>query len=559
MFRTPLDVSLAEPLPHTAVELLSNCRMWQYPAMSLDALFREATLRICRHLDVEKSLHGCFELLREQMPARTMYLDHYDHGQGVVRTIAMANADGGRRLDRSVPMPPALRQQIESFRGHAPSSQDPTESPVFAVPRVPDDPICVRMFEALGEPLDSSLIGVYPDDGERVLGAVVLIAEGPDRFTAEHEELFALLRLPFGVALSNALRHREVLELKERLADDKRFLQHEILRLTGEEIIGEEFGLAPAVRMARQVAAHGSPVLLLGETGVGKDVLAHHIHAVSPRRDGPMIKVNCGAIPEGLVDSELFGHEKGAFTGALSQRRGRFERANGGTIFLDEVGELPPPAQVRLLRVLQQKEIERVGGHTTIALDLRVIAATHRDLEDMVEAGGFRRDLWFRLAVFPITIPPLRERRGDIPALVSHFLRKKSMELKLRTTPKPYPEVLHQLMAYDWPGNVRELQNVIERALVLAGDAERLDSDVIALGRPGAAPSAGAGQDPGEALALDHVVRLHIERVLALTEGKVHGPDGAAALLQLNPSTLRHRMDKLGIAYGRASPRDGKP
>ncbi|MEM6796846.1 MAG: sigma-54 factor interaction domain-containing protein, partial [Acidobacteriota bacterium] len=369
--------------------------------MLADALFREATLRICRHLNVEESLYSCLELLRAHMPARTMYLDHYDHEQGAVRTIAMANRDGGRRLDRAVPMPPALREQIEGFRGEGPlqgaekgsahggeSAMDPG---VFIVPRVPDDPICVRMFQALGEPLEASLIGVYPDDGERVLGAVVLIADGLDRFDAEHAALFGPLRLPFAIALSNALRHREVLELQERLADDKRFLQHEILRLTGEEIIGEDFGLAPAVGMARKVAAHDSPVLLLGETGVGKDVLAQHIHAVSPRRDGPMIKVNCGAIPESLVDSELFGHEKGAFTGALAQRRGRFERANGGTIFLDEVGELPPAAQVRLLRVLQQKEIERVGGTTILALDLRVIAATHRDLEVIVEEGSFRR------------------------------------------------------------------------------------------------------------------------------------------------------------------------
>ncbi len=514
-------------------------------AMELDALFREATQRICRHLEVEKSLHACLEFLLEHMSGRKMYLDVYDREQGAVHTIAEATGEGGRRLNRVVAMPPTLRSQIESFRGKGREAGG-----AFVVNQVSSDPIAARMFEALGEPLESSLMGVYPDDGERLLGAVVLIADGVDRFTAEHAALFAELRQPFAIALSNAMKHREVLELKEKLVDDKRFLQREIMRLTGEEIVGEEFGLARAVKMARQVSAHDSPVLLLGETGVGKDVFAHHIHAVSPRRDGPLIKVNCGAIPESLVDSELFGHEKGAFTGALSQRRGRFERANGGTIFLDEVGELPPPAQVRLLRVLQQKEIERVGGNVTIELDIRVIAATNSDLEAMVRNGSFREDLWFRLAVFPISIPPLRERPGDIPALVAHFLRKKSIELKLRSTPKPTPEVLQKFLAYDWPGNVRELQNVIERALVLSDGAEHLTPDVVILRARGEGGAPG-GDAMEASMALDDVVRSHIQRVLAITGGKVHGPDGAAAVLELNPSTLRHRMDKLGISYGR--------
>ena len=515
--------------------------------MELSTHFREATQRICRHLEVERSLHACLEYLLELMPGRKMFLDHYDHEQGAVHTIAEATPEAGRRLNRVVPMPPELRSLIESFRGKGRG-----DGGVFVVNRVADDPICVRMFESLGEPLDSSLLGVYPDHEGQVIGAVVLIADGADQFTPEHSALFAELRLPFAIALSNAMRHREVLELQERLADDNRFLQRELMRLAGEEIVGEEFGLARSVHMARQVAAHDSPVLLLGETGVGKDVLAGHIHALSPRRDGPLIKVNCGAIPESLVDSELFGHEKGAFTGALSQRRGRFERANGGTIFLDEVGELPPQAQVRLLRVLQQKEIERVGGNDTIQLDIRVIAATNRNLEEMVRQSTFREDLWFRLAVFPIFIPPLRERPGDIPALVQHFLHKKSVELKLQETPAPAPEVLQMLVAYDWPGNVRELQNVVERALVLWDGTGVLGSDAVILS------SAGGGDAPDleqqdASLELDNVVRSHIERVLALADGKVQGPSGAAALLGVNASTLRNRMRKLGISFGRVS------
>jgi transcriptional regulator with GAF, ATPase, and Fis domain len=206
--------------------------------------------------------------------------------------------------------------------------------------------------------------------------------------------------------------------LKERLADDNRYLHTELRRISGDEITGADFGLREVMHRVRHVAPTESPVLLTGETGAGKDVIANAIHLGSPRRDGPFIPVNCGAIPESLIDSELFGHEKGAFTGALAQKRGRFERAHNGTILLDEIGEMPLEAQVRLLRVLQHREIERVGGTSRILVDIRVIAATNQDLYSMVQAGRFREDLYFRLNVFPITVPPLRERAGDIPALV---------------------------------------------------------------------------------------------------------------------------------------------
>jgi transcriptional regulator with GAF, ATPase, and Fis domain len=381
------------------------------------------------------------------------------------------------------------------------------------------------------------------------LGALVLLAEGRGRFSDEHARLFSLLNEPFAIALSNTLKHQEVLRLKDLLADDNRYLHHELLRLSGEEIVGAEFGLKGVMAMVQQVASLNSPVLLLGETGVGKDVIANAIHYSSPRKDGPFIKVNCGAIPETLLDSELFGHEKGAFTGALSQKRGRFERASQGTIFLDEIGELPPQAQVRMLRVLQYKEIERVGGTSPIPVDIRLIAATNRDLEEMTKAKQFREDLWFRLNVFPIKIPPLRERKEDIPALVHYFIGRKSRELRLPAPPPLAAGIIDRLTTYHWPGNVRELENVIERALILS-KGKPLTFDDLFGGKADDRSSVPAGPED-QPVKLDEVMSRHIRRVLEMTNGKVHGKGGAAELLGINPSTLRNRMNQLGIPYGR--------
>jgi len=303
------------------------------------------------------------------------------------------------------------------------------------------------------------------------------------------------------------------------------------------------------MEMVRQVAPLNSPVLLLGETGVGKDVIANAIHYSSPRKDSPFVKVNCGAIPETLLDSELFGHEKGAFTGALSLRRGRFERADRGTLFLDEIGELPAQAQVRMLRVLQYKEMERVGGTSPISLDIRLIAATNRNLEEMVKAKEFREDLWFRLNVFPIRIPPLRERKEDIPALVRYFLDRKSRELKLPASPLLGRGAIDHLMAYSWPGNVRELENLLERALILSRGEPLTFNDLGGEKLKGG--SFTAVPSPDESLKLDEVMSRHIQRVLEMTKGKVHGKGGAAELLGINPSTLRNRMNQLRIPYGR--------
>ena len=352
-----------------------------------------------------------------------------------------------------------------------------------------------------------------------------------------------------GITQDITYRKNAEKKLKEALIkeDDNRYFQRELYKLTGDIIIGAAFGLKEIMKKVQVASVVDSPVLLLGETGVGKDVIANAIHFSSERKDGPFIKINCGAIPESLIDSELFGHEKGAFTGAFNQKRGCFERAMNGTLFLDEIGELPLQAQVRFLRVLQDKVIERVGGSKEIKLDIRVIAATNKDLHDMVIRSDFREDLWYRLNVFPVTIPPLRERKMDISALLQYFIEKKSKELKLQTIPEVSPGAVESLLDYNWPGNVRELQNIVERELIL-NPYGPLKFEGFHAQKPEYAFSLAANDNPGSK-KLDNVIANHIQKILALTEGRIHGKEGAATLLGVNASTLRNRMNKLGIRY----------
>jgi transcriptional regulator with GAF, ATPase, and Fis domain len=512
--------------------------------MQLDEkeFFREATLRICGSLDVQTFLSDSFLYLRDYIPADGIILTHYRADRGEHSALAMASADGSSLLNLTIAVPPDIGAFVV---------RPDREIPV--VDRAETHPTA-RPWIAKGLlEKDASLLVLRLIVGGDIVGGVIFVAEQSGAFTREHADLVSLLTEPFAIALSNSVRYQELLELKELLAEDNRFLHSELRQIAGDEIIGADFGLRGVMEMVRQVAPLSSPVLLRGETGTGKEVIASAIHNLSMRKDGPFITVNCGAIPENLVDSELFGHEKGAFTGALTRKRGRFERAHGGTIFLDEVGELRPEAQVRLLRVLQEKEIERVGGTEPIKVDIRVIAATHRDLDAMLHKGAFRDDLYFRLNVFPIRIPRLRERRGDIPALVHYFIRKKSAEIGMTVMPALAQGALERLMAYTWPGNVRELENTVERALILSrgepiafGDLSapvRRSSD----GEQGVAPQGEREDMP----ALDEVVSGHIRRVLAMTEGRVGGERGAARVLRINPSTLRKRMRKLGIPFGR--------
>ena len=509
-----------------------------------DSFYLEAAIAICSNLEVPRALEASFDLLRTKLPLDALYMQVYVEELGSLRIIARAVAEGGVPMDLLLPLTGPGKEEIEA--GYQKLNLSGTQRRFFIQNDIEENQATMEILRKLDEPV-SSILGMLLEVDDKPLGVIICRAVGKNRYTDEHIEILKPLMQPFYISLSNALAHREVLKLREILLDDNRYLQGELEKSVGDQIIGTHFGLKGVMNMVRQVAPTDSPVLLLGETGTGKDMIASAVHHSSGRNKGPFISVNCGAIPESLIDSELFGHEKGAFTGALAQKRGRFERANGGTIFLDEIGELPPAAQVRLLRVLQNREIERVGGTESIILDIRVIAATNRDLEEMVREKLFREDLWFRLNVFPILLPPLRDRRSDIPALVQHFIQRKARELKLPSVPALAPGAIEDLLGYGWPGNVRELENIIERACIIYRDMPLRFDELIS----GSPKRSSRGRD-AESLELDDAVSRHIKMVLDRTEGKIHGTGGAAELLGINPSTLRNRMDKLGIEYKRS-------
>ncbi|MDB4955706.1 MAG: GAF/sigma-54-interact/HTH domain transcription regulator [Myxococcales bacterium] len=397
------------------------------------------------------------------------------------------------------------------------------------------------------------LRGIAETDGEWWLVPIVAGSDALGVLLVNHRagkqlesRRLAAISEPIAAVLATEQAKRELQQLREAaVADKDAALARLQVRDIGASIVGADAGLSDVMRQVEQVAPTSAPVLILGETGSGKEVVARAIHERSARASGPVLRVNCGAISPELIDSELFGHERGSFTGAAAQRRGWFERADGGTLFLDEIGELPLAAQVRLLRVLQDGVFERVGGARALEVDVRVIAATHRDLAAMVRAGQFREDLWYRINVFVIPLPPLRERQGDIPALVEHFAHGAGRRFGAGPL-IPTAADIALLQAYDWPGNVRELSAVIERAAIL-GEGRRLDVE-RALGIRGNDEPA---RDPNHFPTLEDAMRTHIERALLRSKGQIEGPQGAAMLLDIHPNTLRSRMTKLGLRWER--------
>jgi formate hydrogenlyase transcriptional activator len=380
---------------------------------------------------------------------------------------------------------------------------------------------------------------------DRVLGVLGVLSFREDAFDEDDIELLAQVAKQVAIAVENALAFREIDSFKNRLEEEKLYLEEEIQTAYNfEEIIGHSRALLRVLQEVETVAETDSTVLIYGETGTGKELLARAIHNLSPRRGRTLVKVNCAAIPTGLLESELFGHERGAFTGAIERRIGRFELANQGTIFLDEVGEVPVELQPKLLRVLQEREFERLGSSRTIHVDVRVVAATNSDLAKMVAEKRFRSDLYYRLNVFPMTLPPLRERPEDIPLLVHFFAHKFAQQMKkpIERIPK---ESMTALTSYNWPGNIRELQNLIERAVILSR-GPTLEVPLAELKQ-----SAEVVTDRTETMALETVEREHILHVLRESNWVIGGPTGAAARLGMPRTTLNNKMRKLGISRPR--------
>jgi formate hydrogenlyase transcriptional activator len=372
----------------------------------------------------------------------------------------------------------------------------------------------------------------------RTLGVLHLLDRRKEAFSEEDVDFLRQVASQVAIALENALEFSELSESKERLAEEGLYLRDEIrTEHHFEDILGNSSGLRQVLRQVETVAPNDTTVLIQGETGTGKELVARAIHALSSRQDNIFVKLNCAAIPLGLLESELFGHERGAFTGAISRKVGRFEIAHKGTLFLDEVGDIPLELQPKLLRVLQEQEFERLGGTRSIRTDVRLVAATNRDLGRMVEQGTFRADLYYRLNVFPIHIPALRERRDDIPILVRYFVDKfaKSMNRKITRIPE---SVMDTLVRYAWPGNIRELQNFIERAVILTEGAA-LRAPLAELRESKSKGSPGA--------TLKEVERKHVLQVLRDTDWILGGPTGAAARLGIPRTTLIYRMRRLGI------------
>lgn len=505
-------------------------------------VWREA----CRHIEIAESVTAIAPTLTRDLPIDRLLVRRINPHRQRIETVAESMFDGERI--ELFPRTDCSKSEMEKVIAWC-RKGEVTRCPARAARQG-------AMQVIVPDGIESDIIAGPLDGSGGCCGALVLTARPKQTFNSRHLTLLEVLLEPFSVALENDAQRREVATLRKSAEADKRSLLTRLGReKLGDTIVGSQSGLNEVMERVRLVARSDAPVLIFGETGSGKELIARAIHNRSPRTGAAFIRVNCGAIPPELIDSQLFGHEKGAFTGAANRHRGWFERADGGSLLLDEVAELSPAAQVRLLRILQDGWLERVGGHEPIHVDVRIVAATHRDLAAMVAEGKFREDLWYRIAVFPIVLPPLRHRRKDIPELVQHFAKRAATRFGLVEV-MPTDEDIALMVSYDWPGNVREVAAVVDRAAIL-GNGVRLEM-AKALGVTGTFSSS-IVPDPEtkpaetaqstEITSFENATRRHIEAALKRTKGRVEGANGAACLLQINPNTLRAKIRKLKIDW----------
>src|SRR5262245_25621702 len=526
-------------------------------------VWREA----CRHIDLQEAVVGIAALVGAHVPLAALVVRRIDQSRKCIEPAATALLDSEFQIDpRRADCTQAHMKRLVAWC----TSGEPLCGPISRI----DDKLDHQFLQPVVAELhgssllrDAFIVPLRAPDES--LGIALLIARNDQRLTPADQQICSTVIEPLGAALENDRRLRELTAQREAAEADKRSLLSRLGReQLSDAIVGQDGGLRPVLERVDLVARSDMPVLILGETGSGKEVVARAIHTRSPRAEGPFMRINCGAIPPELIDSELFGHERGSFTGATGTRQGWFERADNGTLFLDEIGELPLAAQVRLLRVLQDGTFERVGGGEPLAADVRIVAATHRDLPSMIDQGRFREDLWYRIAAFPIRLPPLRERPEDIPAMASHFAARAAKRFGLPPINPGHDDVA-LLRSYAWPGNVREFAAVIDRATIL-GEGRTLeiakalgfaDTKAQRASQPPPAERRSAvdfvrdadiaaiGDQTFPVQTLDEAMRQHITQALRAASGRIEGPFGAAKVLKINPHTLRARMRKLGIEW----------
>lgn len=512
----------------------------------------EATHCLCSSLQVEESLGRFYSFLKLNLPLNELHIATAPVPCKVILRLAEITDISVDCVPRLIALTEVQQKQAEiiNARNHE----------IYGERHIlnDDDTFLLYLQMSPNHRKRAPMFFLRLIQENKIMGSCSFLARRP--FTEDELDLLRSLHSALCIAVTNLVQFWELSQLKEQLMQENERLRRKINELPETDVIGYRGGLREVMKRVSMVAPIDVPALITGETGTGKDVIARALHSMSPRKEKTLVAVNCGAIPSSLIDSELFGYVKGAFTGANANHKGRFERADGGTLFLDEVAELPLEAQVRLLRVLESHEVERVGSSAAIPVDVRIVAATHRNLPQMVADGKFREDLYYRLHVVSIRLPPLRERKQDIPEL-AHFLLQRSASRYGLLSPGIAIEEMERLMRYDWPGNVRELQNVLEEALVCSNGLPlcfasslpvpaRKEADPARVQNPDHSenfiPNAPSAPLPN----MTEAMGIYLAQCLRATNGKVAGPYGAAHIAGLNPSTFRFRCKQSGLDIG---------